>query len=330
MVKENVLITGGAGFIGSRLANHHLQKGDSVWGVDNMHSGKKENVNWLKQNSHFFFDQADVREWGRLTEAVKWADRVYHMAAFVGNKLALKYPSETLSNNVRTTERLIRAICHSKKTRVLIASSSSVYYHTNAFSDGTFHEESSLDISLDRIYLETYPLSKLMSEAIGLVYAFENDIHCAVARIFNCVGVRQRSKYGMVIPTFVEQALSGKPLTIYDSGKQTRSFLDIRDAVEILDRLISSADAKGEIVNVGNDREVSILDLSKMVLEKTGKSTGVVHLSYEQAYGKRYKDFIDVARRKPYLGKMKRLTGYEPQYSLEQTLDDVIQFNLQK
>lgn len=318
MSSENILITGGAGFIGSHIAEHHLNKGDHVWIVDNLSTGRKENVHPNQTR----FSHADIRNWNELDEAVEWAHKIYHMAAIVGQRLVLSHPIDTLNNNNDGCEMLLQAISQfNLNCRIVIASSSSVYYHTNPDKDGSYHEEALLSFASGELLQETYPLSKLMNEMLLLSYVYEKGIHGVVARIFNTIGVNQRALYGMVVPNFVRQALQNQPITVFGSGKQSRSFSNALDTAEALDLLLSTPKSKGAIVNVGNDHEYTILQLAEIVKERTGSSSEIVFIPYEEAYGV---EFIDVERRKPHLEKLKELTGFTPKWSLEETIDQII------
>lgn len=319
---ENVVVTGGAGFIGSHIAAYHLKKGDHVWVVDNMQAGRLENMASFRDNPHFQFDQSDVRTWPRLHEATKWADRIYHMAANVGQRLVLGNPVDTLWNNIQGCEKILEAMTDShSQARLLIASSSGVYCHNTVGPDGLVHEDDELIIPSGKFLQEVYHLSKLINEVMGLTYCSQKKIHCTVVRIFNTVGVNQSSAYGMVLPTFVEEALSNKPLTVYGDGLQTRSFSNVLDTVRALDLLLDNPKSDGEIVNVGDDRECSIIHLAEMVKELAHSDSEICYLTYKEAYGI---DFHDVRRRRPDLRKLKSLTGFQPQYSIKETIEQSI------
>jgi nucleoside-diphosphate-sugar epimerase len=320
-MSQNILVTGGAGFIGSYIVNHHLDKGDQVWVIDNLSTGKKENVTPYKNSTQYRFSEADLREWDQLDEAVEWSDRIYHMAATVGQRLVLSHPINTLTNNIEGCEVICKSMSRlNKNTRLMIASSSSVYYHTEPDDDGMYHENALLSFASDELLEETYPLSKLINEMMVLSYVYEKDIHCTIARIFNTIGVNQRALYGMVVPNFIRQALSNQPITVFGPGSQTRSFCNAHDTSKALDILLSTPESKGLVVNVGSEQECSILDLAKLVKQRTNSDSEIIFVSYQEAYGV---DFIDVKRRHPCLQRLKEQTGFTPEWSLEATIDEI-------
>ena len=319
---NRVLITGGAGFIGSNLAEFLLSKGDEVWAVDNLQTGQMKNIKPFQKNKHFRFSQADICEWDEIEQAVLWADRIYHFAANIGQKKVLANPIQTISNNIRGCEVILQAISETKsKARMLISSTSEVYYHSENDSEGRVREHTMIKFHSGRFRQESYPLSKLVNEVMLLGYAHAIGLHCVIARVFNTIGVNQCATYGMVVPTFIEQALASKPLTVFGDGEQTRSFSDVRDTVQALYLLLESTNANGEIVNVGNDSECSINDLAKLVKEITHSSSEIKYLSYEEAYGVK---FDDVRRRRPNLHKLKKLTGFTHSYTLKETIHEIL------
>ncbi|SFN85757.1 UDP-glucose 4-epimerase [Formivibrio citricus] len=315
----HILVTGGAGFIGSHLVEHHLAKGDAVHVVDNLSTGRFENIEPFLDNPRFHFDEADILTWAGLEKAATWADRIYHMAAVVGVFRVLEDPIRVLATNIAGTERLLRFASAGRwKPQIVIASSSEVYGPTPA---ELLREDAMLYVQSAGKSRWNYALSKLADEAQGLSYARQYNIPICVVRLFNTVGPRQTGRYGMVLPRFVEQALSGGPITIYGGGTQTRSFCDVRDTVVALDLLADTPAASGEIVNVGNDREISISALADLVCARAKMNVERQHLSYVEAYGQQYDDIL---RRKPSLEKLVRLTGFTHQWRLEETLDDLI------
>lgn len=320
---KNILVTGGAGFIGSHIVNHHIEKGDHVWAVDNLISGRTSNIKQFQNHPSFKFDQADVCNWPKMQEAVNWADGIYHMAAIVGQYHVLAKPIETLFNNVRSCESILEAMSKTqKKGRLLIASTSSVYIHSDTDVNGTSLENSKICFPSGIFIQEAYPLSKFTTEVMGLSALFENDVDCTIARIFNTIGVNQHSHYGMVVPSFIEQALKGLPITIYGTGKQTRCFMNVHDTVEVFNLLLENPKSKGEIYNVGNDLECSIIDLAKLVREITQSKSEIVYIPYKEAYGI---DFFDVQRRVPNLEKLKNLIEFRPKWTLEQTIQEIME-----
>lgn len=316
----HVLVTGGAGFIGSHLAEYHLNRGDSVHVVDNLSTGRLENIAPFLSYPKFRFDETDILTCDKLDKATTWADRIYHMAAVVGVFRVLEDPIRVLATNIAGTERLLRmASAGHWKPQIVIASSSEVYGPTGSDS---LREDDILYVRSGAKSRWNYAISKLADEAQGLSYARQYDIPVCIARLFNTVGPRQTGRYGMVVPRFVEQALRDEPITIFGGGEQTRSFCDVRDTVAALSLLAGTPEASGEIVNVGNDREISINGLADLVCQRAGKEmVGRKQLSYIEAYGQQYDDIL---HRRPSLEKLFSLTGFQHQWRLEDTLDELI------
>ncbi|MET4027153.1 UDP-glucose 4-epimerase [Marinobacter sp. MBR-99] len=316
----HVLVTGGAGFIGSHIAEYHLARGDKVHVVDNLSTGSRENINGFLGNARFHFDEADIVTWEGLDKAVAWADRIYHMAAVVGVYRVLREPVGTMATNIAGTERVLRAVeSGGWSPQVVLASSSEVY---GPHSEPRLSEDDSLIIQSGAPLRWNYAISKLADEGFGLAYAREHNIPVIIARFFNTVGPRQTGRYGMVVPRFVQRAVANEPITVFGDGEQSRSFCDVRDTVAILDRLASMPDLpNGEIVNVGSDREISINDLARLVIDVAQSQSPIDHIPYKEAYGA---EFEDIRHRRPSLDKLRRLTGYEHEWTLESTLADLI------
>lgn len=315
-----ILITGGAGFIGSNLALQHLNKEDSVWVVDNLSTGRIENLNAAFGHPHFRFSKADLNTWEELTQAVIWADAIYHMAAIVGQKVVIKHPVAVLCENIHGCERLLKIMAqHKKDCRLLIASTSEVY---GTEGTSSFKEDAPITFPSGKCVQVNYSLSKFVDEALVLSYVHEHGLNGVIARLFNTTGPNQTGRYGMVVPRFIAQAAEKLPITVYGTGEQTRSFCDIRDTCSLLNTLLNDKAATGEIFNVGNDREISILDLAKLVKERAHSPSEIIHIPYEEAYGM---PFQDTLRRCPDLTKVKSRYKFEPQWSLENTLDTLLQ-----
>lgn len=315
----NVLITGGAGFIGSNLASYHLERGDSVYVVDNMSTGSIRNILAMLHNPAFRFIEADILIWNDLNDAIFWADRIYHMAAIVGVKKVLEDPRAVMATNISATERVFRSVAAVRPVaQVTIASSSEVYgFNTNS----VFSETDDIVLRSGARLRWCYAVTKLADEFLAYSYMHTSAINVVIARLFNTIGPRQTGKYGMVVPNLVHQAVTNKPLTVFGDGSQTRSFCDVRDTVVALDLLASTPAANGEIVNVGNDQEISILDLAKLISERSGSSSPLTFLSYKEAYGM---DIDEIMRRRPVLDKLQKLTGFIPKWTLQDTLDNLI------
>lgn len=316
----HIVITGGAGFIGSHLAEYHLAKGDKVHVVDNLSTGTLDNVTPFKHLPDYRFSQADILTWPDLDKALSWADRVYHMAAIVGVFRVLEDPVRVLAINIAGTERLLRAVkAGGWRPHVIIASSSEVYGQGNG---GDFLEDSQLVIESGATSRWNYAVSKLADEAFGLSYAREKDGQAVtIVRLFNTIGPRQTGRYGMVVPRFVEQALNGGPITVFGDGTQTRAFCDVRDTVVAFDALASNPASVGEIVNVGNNQEISIGALAERVRLLAGSRAKIELMPYSVAYGT---EFDDIRRRSTSFEKLRQLAGFTPKWRLDDTLLDLI------
>jgi UDP-glucose 4-epimerase len=314
----HILITGGSGFIGSHLVEHHLAKGDLVHVVDDMSTGTVQNLAAHKDDPNLHVDEANIVTWPALEKAVAWADRVYHMAAVVGMKAVLAEPTRVLSTNVAGCERVLRA-AHASSWRPMIVLASSSEVYGSGVHNG-FDEDGDLVIRSGARSRWNYAISKLADEALGLSYARKFEMPVTVVRLFNITGRRQTGRYGMVVPRFVEQAVAGKAMTVYGDGAQTRCFCDARDMVAALDLICSHTSATGEIFNVGNDEEISINALAELVRQRAGSDSSIERIPYSEAYGE---DFDDVLHRKPVLKKLRAL-GFKHRYSLADTLDDLI------
>lgn len=323
----HVLITGGAGFIGSHLVDLHLARGDKVHVVDNLSTGSLDNLSAHLERSDFRFTEADIVTWAALNEAAGWADRIYHLAAVVGVFRVLERPIDVMATNIAGCERLLRAVEHCGwRPEVLLASSSEVY---GPRTDRCLREDMDLIIQPEAPPRWNYAISKLADEAFALSYARTKDIPVTVVRLFNTVGPRQTGRYGMVVPRFVQQALAGEPITVYGDGSQSRCFCNVTDVVQALVRLMETPDAVGQVFNVGSTEEVTILGLAQRVqavvaeiAEPNGpeNAAGVVFIPYDEAYEP---GFEDMQRRVPKIEKIQTYTGWLPETSLDATLRQV-------
>jgi UDP-glucose 4-epimerase len=314
-----ILITGGAGFIGSHLAKYHIEKNDSVWAIDNLSTGRKENILPLLNHPAFIFSEANLLDWNRLEEAVAWAEGIYHMAAIVGQKIVITKPATVLSENIAGFELLLQMIIFLKKEnqRIVLASSSEVYGMEGTSS---FREDAQISFPSEECVQISYALSKFVNEVTAISYIQQKNLNCVIARLFNTSGPNQTGRYGMVIPRFIDQALANQPITVYGTGNQSRSFCDVRDTVSLLEQLLKNERAKGEIFNVGNDREISILDLALLIKNLTKSNSKIAHISYSDAYGIDYKDTV---RRCPNLEKTRAFFHFNPKWSLETTIQAI-------
>jgi UDP-glucose 4-epimerase len=316
----HVLITGGAGFIGSYLTEYHLARGDKVYVVDNLSTGSLTNMKPFRGHPAFRFAEADILHWNGLGEAVAWADRIYHLAAVVGVKKVLEDPVAVMAANMTGTERVLRAIHHGGwNPQVIIASTSEVYGFN---TESSFAETDNIVLPSAGRLRWTYAVTKLADEFLAFSYARKYGLNIVVVRLFNTIGPNQVGHYGMVVPSFVRQAVRGEPITIYGDGEQTRSFCDVRDTVVALDRLAGCPEAWGEVVNVGNDQEISIRGLAELIVQRAHSASPLRFISYKDAYGE---EFEDVTHRRPVLNKLRALTGFEPVWTLSNTLDDLIE-----
>jgi UDP-glucose 4-epimerase len=315
-----VLITGGAGFIGSHLAEASLHRGDEVHVLDDLSTGSMHNIRHLRGHPHFDYTIDSVHHGAMVAELVDQCDAVFHLAAAVGVRLVVESPVRTIETNVHGTEEVL-AQASKKRKKVLIASTSEVY----GLSDQVpFSEDGNLVMGATTKARWSYACSKAIDEFLALAYWRERKLPTVVVRLFNTVGPRQTGQYGMVIPTFVKQALAGQPITVHGDGSQSRCFTHVGDVVGALVKLMDHPDAVGQVLNVGSDEEVSIAELAERVRNLTGSSSEIVTMPYEQVYGE---GFEDMPRRVPDLSKVGALIGYRPTRSLEVILQDVIAYS---
>jgi UDP-glucose 4-epimerase len=313
------LITGGAGFIGSHLADAYLERGDEVFILDDLSTGSIDNIGHLRSNPRFHYTIESVHHGPTVAELVDQCDVVFHLAAAVGVRLIVESPVRTIETNVHGTE-VVLAKANKKKKKVLIASTSEVY----GLSDRVpFREDGNLVLGPTSKGRWSYACSKAIDEFLALAYWRERKLPTVIARLFNTVGPRQTGQYGMVVPTFVKQALTGRPITIYGDGSQSRCFTAVTDVVGALMKLMDHPGAVGEVFNIGSSEEVTVRALAERVRSLTGSQSEIVCVPYEQAYGE---GFEDMPRRVPDISKIEALIGYRPTRSLDQILESVIAF----
>jgi UDP-glucose 4-epimerase len=311
------LITGGAGFIGSHLAEALLARGDEVFILDDLSTGSVENVRHLKKNPlfHYFFDSITNKH--LLAELVDESEVIFHLAAAVGVRLIVESPVRTLETNVQGTQFVLDAASKKKKL-VFTTSTSEVYGKSDKVP---FHEDADLVLGATTIGRWSYAASKALDEFLALSYWKEKKLPVIVVRLFNTVGPRQTGRYGMVLPNFARQAQEGAPITVYGTGRQSRCFCDVRDTVDSMLRLLETDRSVGEVVNVGNDEEISIQGLAEMVRDRANSNSPITLTPYDQAYEP---GFEDMPRRVPCLKKLEKLTGFRPTTPLPQIVDRVI------
>ena len=317
------LITGGAGFIGSHLAERLLGRGDRVVLLDNLSTGSIENIRHLKSSARMQYHLDGIENRQLLAELVDDADLIVHLAAAVGVKLIVESPVRTIETNVNGTQLILEAAC--KKRKLVLTASTSEVYGKN--TDVPFREDADLVLGPTTKGRWSYAASKALDEFLALSYWKEKKLPVIVVRLFNTVGPRQTGRYGMVLPNFVKSALCNSALTVYGSGKQSRCFCDVRDTIEALIRLMDCGQAVGEVVNVGSTEEITIEDLAVRVKERAGSSSPIEYVSYDQAYEA---GFEDMMRRVPAIEKLYALTGFRPGMSLNEIIDRVVAFFRQK
>ncbi|MFP4573198.1 MAG: GDP-mannose 4,6-dehydratase [Desulfobacterales bacterium] len=320
-----ILVTGGAGFIGSHIVDRLIRGGHEVYVVDDLSTGSMQNIRQHQKNEKFHLKIDTILNEQLIDEIVAQCDQIYHMAAAVGVKLIMNRPVETLETNVKGTE-MVLSIANRYKKKVLIASTSEVYGKImNGSNPKPLVEDADRLMGATTKRRWAYACSKAFDEFLALAYYEEKKLPIIIARLFNTVGPRQTGQYGMVLPNFVQKALIGKPIIVYGDGSQSRSFTHISDVVDALTQLMAEPKAVGKIVNVGNEEEVSIKDLADMVKEMAGSSSDIEFIPYERAYGP---GFEDMQRRSPDITRLKKLIGYQPRNNLKLIIQSVIDYYL--
>jgi UDP-glucose 4-epimerase len=312
-----VLITGGAGFVGSHLSEALLERGDEVFVIDDLSTGSIENIAHLKGHARFHYTIDTVVNEPVLAELIDRCDTVVHLAAAVGVKLIVEAPVRTIETNVHGTEVVLK-IASKKKKLVLIASTSEVYGKSATVP---FSEDADLVLGPTSKHRWAYACSKMIDEFLALAYWKERKLPVIVVRLFNTVGPRQTGQYGMVVPSLVRQALAGEPITVFGDGTQSRSFTYVGDVVRAMVALINEPRAVGQVFNIGNGQEISIGDLALQIKKMTGSQSPIVKIPYDQAYEA---GFEDMPRRVPDISRLRALIGYEPQVELDEILTRVI------
>lgn len=311
------LITGGAGFIGSHLAEALLRRGDSVTVIDDLSTGSIANIAHLKENPRFSYVIDTVMNAPLLAELVDGADQVFHLAAAVGVKLIVDSPVRTIETNIRGTELVLAAACKKRK-KVLVASTSEVYGKSAAVP---FREDGDLVLGATTRGRWSYACSKALDEFLAIAYWRERRCPTVVVRFFNTVGPRQTGRYGMVVPRFVAQAIADEPMTVYGDGQQSRCFTHVSDAVRGAIAVMDADTTVGDVFNVGTEDEIKILDLAVTIRRLTASDSEIELVSYESVYGE---NFEDMPRRVPSLEKIHQAVGFVPRVGLVETLQSVI------
>ena len=310
----HVLVTGGAGFIGSHLVDRLLREGKSVVAIDDLSTGNVQNLQAVMADNRLRFIQSKISSCPELANLVAKAECIYHLAAAVGVELVVNSPIHVLQTNLQETEVLLKA-ASARRVPVLIASTSEVYGKSQK---PAFSEEDDLLIGPPHQSRWGYACSKLMDEFLGMAYAREQSLRVVVARIFNTVGPRQTGRYGMVLPRFIAAARAGRPLRVFGDGEQTRCFCYVLDTVEALIRLQNCESASGEVFNVGGTEEISIAGLARLVIEILGSRSLLEFVPYGKAYAP---GFDDMRRRKPVVDKLAARTGFRPATPLRKIIE---------
>jgi UDP-glucose 4-epimerase len=308
-----VLVTGGAGFIGSHLVESLLARGDEVWALDDLSTGRMENLADCLDSPRFHFVRGSVTSRETVGPLAAGVDRIFHLAAAVGVRKIMEEPLSSLLTNLNGTEVVLEAAAE-HGLRTVIFSSSEVY---GKGARVPFHEDDDLVLGATGVLRWSYACGKAADEFMALAYAHEKQLPVTVVRCFNTCGPRQRGDYGMVIPRFIESALKGDPISVYGPGDQTRCFSYVGDVVRGVLLLADSEATSGEVFNIGTQEEISVLDLARRIKALTGSSSPIVTIPYEEVYGR---SFEDMSRRVPDLSKIHQYVGYSPRVSLDQLL----------
>lgn len=313
------LITGGAGFIGSHLSDELLKAGHEVYIIDDLTTGSINNIEHLRGNKNFHYVIDTVMNLPVMAELVDKCDVIFHLAAAVGVRFIVESPVRTIETNVKTTE-VVLSLANKKKKLVVLSSTSEVYGKS---AKVPYSEDDDLVIGPTNKGRWSYACSKALDEFLALAYWKEKKLPVIIIRLFNTVGPRQTGRYGMVLPSFVKQALLGRPITVYGSGKQSRTFCHVKDAISGMMGLTTHPKAVGEVFNVGGKDEISIEALAARVKEITGSKSEIVYIPYEQAYEE---GFEDMFRRVPDLRKAGSLVGYEPKSGIDVIIKDIMEY----
>ncbi|MBU2541436.1 MAG: GDP-mannose 4,6-dehydratase [Candidatus Omnitrophica bacterium] len=314
------LVTGGAGFIGSHLAEVLLKRNNHVTILDDFSTGRMENISHLEKNENFQIVRGSIQDEELVDKLAEKVDSVFHLAAAVGVELIIKKPFESLTTNIKGTEVVLEASC--RYNRKLLITSTSEIYGKNA--NGPLKEGDDRILGSPLKSRWSYSTSKAVDEILSYIYFKVRGLPTIIVRLFNTVGPRQSGTYGMVVPRFIRQALKEEPITIYGDGRQSRCFLHVRDAVQAMIKLMEKEEAVGEVFNLGSQEEVSIENLAKKIIEITKSKSGLVYIPYDEAYEE---GFEDMPRRVPDINKIHKLINFKPTKNLEGIIEDVIRYH---
>jgi len=315
------LITGGAGFIGSHLAEELLRRGEEVAVIDNLSTGSMKNIEHIKKNPKFSYHVDTIMNEKLMRKLIKECDIIYHMAAAVGVKYIIEHPLESIRTNVEGTE-VVLGLANSLGNKKVILASTSEIYGKDRPGKRIFREDDDRVLGQTTISRWSYSCTKALDEFLALAYWREKKLPVIIVRFFNTCGARQTGRYGMVVPRFIKQALSGDPVTIFGDGKQSRCFTDVRDTITALTLLVKNRRAVGEVFNVGNPKnKITINALAKKIKLKAGSGSVIKHISYEKAYEK---GFEDMRHREPDITKLRSLTGFNPKISIDEMIEGMI------
>lgn len=317
-IEKRILVTGGAGFIGSHLCERLLNQGCQVTALDDLSTGSLENVKHLQKNENFQLVIGSILDERLVDKLVERCDQVYHLAAAVGVKLIVEKPLESLTTNVKGSE-VVLDMCYRYQKKILVTSTSEIYGKN---ANGPLREEDDRILGSPLKARWTYSTAKAIDEILAYIYWEEKNLPTVIVRLFNTVGPRQTGAYGMVIPTFIEQALRNEPLTVYGNGKQSRCFLHVDDAVEALVKLMEHPQAVGQVFNIGSQEEITIEDLAKKIITRIKSKSKIVYIPYDEAYEEGFEDML---RRVPDITKVKNLIGFQPKKNLDEIIESIIE-----
>ncbi len=321
MYHMRALVTGGAGFIGSHLVDALLERGCKVTAIDDLSTGKIDNIRRHLDNPDFLFARASILDEPVLDRLAAQSNVIFHLAAAVGVDLIVKHPVRTIETNVRGSEAVLKAALR-YQCRVLLASTSEVY---GKGAKSPFCEEDDVLLGATSKSRWAYAISKMLDESLGFAYDQEHDLRVDIMRLFNTVGPRQTGRYGMVIPRFMRQALNNEPITVYGDGKQTRCFCDVQDVIRAMIGLVESKTEIAKVYNIGGNREISIEELAELIRQIAGSTSDIIKVPYSEAYAP---GFEDMMRRLPDTSRIHKHLGWTPEISLERTLERVKEYIL--